>query len=425
LVYSLETIIFLLLVPLALLAFHKRSFLLRKKIIIPIIIAAAFLASSLCEVNMNLHQRNFSGLIRIQASKITEVHREQLGIPVENLVMRERGYDGQYFYWISFDPFLTKFKDAETYDQFLDTPVYRYTRIGYPLLINIFSLGDKDIFPEVMALLIIFSHLFAAYFLLRIIEHYKLNTYFTFLYLLIPGFVWSLNLSLPESIAGSFILGSYHFYLQKKTEPFVFCLAWAILVRETVIIFALIFVLYRLIEYREVKKSLISAAALLPLFLRRVYLTIRFFPIHGLSGVYNNPSNAALPFYGFYQAYRAVIEGSYRNKGIQVMSCIIPVILILILLLAVILLLKKVAIPNITLLLYALLSVSLNYEKVWLNAGNGIRVTFEVFLFLIIAFVSLETRKNRIFFYIIFLMIFISGFFYLPQLRLFTFGLVR
>ncbi|MCI0470502.1 MAG: hypothetical protein L0Y73_02475, partial [Candidatus Aminicenantes bacterium] len=107
-VYSLETIIFLLFVPLALLVYHKRSFMLRKKIVIPVVICAAFLASSLWEVNRNFHQRNFSGLIRIQASKITEVHRERLGIPVENLVMRERGYDGQYFYWVSFDPFLKK-----------------------------------------------------------------------------------------------------------------------------------------------------------------------------------------------------------------------------------------------------------------------------------------------------------------------------
>ncbi|MCI0470653.1 MAG: hypothetical protein L0Y73_03240, partial [Candidatus Aminicenantes bacterium] len=116
---------------------------------------------------------------------------------------------------------------------------------------------------------------------------------------------------------------------------------------------------------------------------------------------------------------------SYKSKNIQAVSCIFPVILTLILFLAVRLLLKKVAIPNIALFLYALLAVSLNYEKVWLFAGNGIRVTFEVFLFLIIAFVALETKKNRIFFYIIFLMIFISGFFYLPQLRLLTFSLIR
>ena len=424
-IYSVKTIILLLVIPILLVAYHKRSVLKRNKIVIPIIITAAFLVFTLNEVTMNLHQRNFSGLLRIDAAKIKESHKRILGIPTEELVMRERGYDGQLFYFVSFDPFLTKSNKPEILNGFITDPIYRYSRIGFPLLINMFSLGNKTIFPEVMLLLIIFSHLFASYFLLRILEFHNVNTFFIFLYLLIPGYTWSLSRALPESIAGGFLLAGFFYYLEKKPGLVIFSLASAVLVRETTLIFVITLILYHLIKFREIRTPLFSAAASVPFLFWRLFLTIRFFHIYGFSGFCHCPSNLTLPFYGFYKTYQALITGTYRSKILYAIGGIFPVILTLILILALGLVLREINVPNVTLLLYSLLSVALNYDKVWLHAGNSIRVTYEVFLFLILSFISRKTVKDRVIFYIIFFLVFASGFFYPSQLRLLSFGIIR
>ena len=58
----------------------------------------------------------------------------------------ERGYDGQQFLSIAFDPLL---QDSGTVAA-LDNPPYRYRRILYPLLGHLFTLGNRAWIPAVM-----------------------------------------------------------------------------------------------------------------------------------------------------------------------------------------------------------------------------------------------------------------------------------
>jgi hypothetical protein len=44
---------------------------------------------------------------------------------------------------------------------------------------------------------------------------------------------------------------------------------------------------------------------------------------------------------------------------------------------------------------YALLAVSLNYEAIWTHVGNGERGTYELFLLLMVAFVSIDQKDPR------------------------------
>ena len=47
------------------------------------------------------------------------------------LVLQENGYDGQFMYFATYDPFLREYKDAvSTYGRFMDYAPYRYGRIG-------------------------------------------------------------------------------------------------------------------------------------------------------------------------------------------------------------------------------------------------------------------------------------------------------
>jgi hypothetical protein len=74
-------------------------------------------------------------------------HRAQL--PRGLLLVPSAGYDGQFYYRLALDPFnwhATAF--GITMDQ-----SYRYTRIGYPLLAWIFSLGQHQLVPVVLVVL--------------------------------------------------------------------------------------------------------------------------------------------------------------------------------------------------------------------------------------------------------------------------------
>ncbi len=78
-------------------------------------------------------------------------HRAQL--PRGLLLVPSAGYDGQFYYRLALDPFnwhATAF--GITMDQ-----SYRYTRVGYPLLAWIFSLGQHQLVPVVLVVLNLFG----------------------------------------------------------------------------------------------------------------------------------------------------------------------------------------------------------------------------------------------------------------------------
>ena len=81
----------------------------------------------------------------------TYTHRARL--PHGLLLVPSAGYDGQFYYRLALDPFnwhATAF--GITMDQ-----SYRYTRIGYPVLAWIFSLGQHQLVPVVLVVLNLFG----------------------------------------------------------------------------------------------------------------------------------------------------------------------------------------------------------------------------------------------------------------------------
>jgi len=81
----------------------------------------------------------------------TYTHRAQL--PHGLLRVPSAGYDGQFYYRLALDPFnwhTTAF--GITMDQ-----SYRYTRIGYPVLAWIFSLGQHQLVPVVLVVVNLFG----------------------------------------------------------------------------------------------------------------------------------------------------------------------------------------------------------------------------------------------------------------------------
>ena len=392
--------------------FYFKGLSLKKTAIyIPAVIFFIFLLFILYDVQRGHNKNNFSSFIRFRMRNINRIPQNKIVIPTKNLIIREKGYDSQFFYYISFDPFLAKLDNPKLYRRFIDNPKYRYSRIGFPLLINIFSLGNKEIFPEIMILLILFSHLFAVFYLMKIVKFYQKNPYLAFLYLLVPGFIWSLDFALPESIAVAFFIAGYYYYLENRPIFYIFSFAFSILIRETAILFLIAIAIWELAKQRKLKTPILLFSSLIPFFLWRAYLTFRLFPVYGFSPFFYSSKVLSYPFFGFYQLYQHLYLGIYKFLILYPVAFIFPIIITLIFILSIKLISKKINLLNISLFLYSIMYVSLSFKRVLGHMGNVLRVTCDVFILLILAYISAEDNKNRILFMLIFLLLIILNIF--------------
>ncbi len=307
-----------------------------------------------------------------------------------SLPAEEGGYDGQFYYFLAHDPFLTRVKDDPRRALlYLDHPAYRAGRIGFPLLVRLVSLGDAARFPAVMVWLVVLSHFAGAFFFLRIILFYKKSPLWAFLYVLVPGFHLSLFFGLPESLCLAFLLGGLSFYLRRRFLPAALLLAASILVREMGLVAVAAAAGYELFRRKDLKATLWVGSSVLPYALWKAFLTARLYGLYGLETFFHRGDVLTLPFAGFAELFRKVSAGTYQADLVPT-AIFYPFLLVLAVIFAWILVVRTRNVLTLGLALYALAAVSLNYAKMWVHMDNGIRASYEVFLFLVLAFVSQE-----------------------------------
>jgi len=311
---------------------------------------------------------------------------------MKNLIISPSGYDGQFFYLIAFDPLLRKYPDRpRKYYQFIDEPAYRLSRIGFPLLIHAFSLGAAERFPRTMMGLILVSHLIGIGFLVAIIVHFGASPLWGFFYLLIPGFHVSLHTALPESISAALLLGGLYFYIRKRPLAALPFFAASILVRETGGLLVLLIVIFEIFKHRNVRQAVTLAGSFLPFLAWKLYLTWILFPLYGLKTLVFSPGDFTLPGAGFIDLFQVIQRGDYP-RPLMLPGIFYPLALVLIFAFAVYFLVKKRDVLTLGFFSFSLLSLILNYEKIWCHVDNGVRTTYEAFLLLIVAFVSHRQR---------------------------------
>jgi hypothetical protein len=345
----------------------------------------------------------------------------------EGLLKGESGYDGQFFYYMTYDPFLSRFKDNPwKYKLMIDAPPYRYSRIGFSLLTKLFSLDRPRLYLKMMIWLILFSHFLGAFFLVKIVQFYKQNPFWAFLYLLIPGFQLSLNRALPESIAAACLLGGLYFYLKEKPLATASFFALSFLTRETGVLLALGIIFFELFRKKNLRNALLIGLSFIPLIFWRFFITLRLFGDYRWKTHFSSTNDFRFPFSGFVKLGKEILAHKYPEDLILA-ATVYPIVLTCIFLFSLYFLWRKKDFLSLSLFAFSLVSVLLRYEKVWLHVGNGIRVTYEAFLLLIIVFISQgESRKPVIkyLFLSLFLLLFIF-FYLLPGLfRFFRTGLV-
>ena len=142
------------------------------------------------------------------------------------------GYDGQFYYRLALAPLSTAARVAGIR---FDYPVYRAQRIGYPLLVRLFSAANPKAIPWVMLLLNV-----AAAGVIAGTAATIVRPWWTALAVsLFPGFLLTISRDLVELVEIAFLLLALRFLLSRRIAPAVIFLTLAVLTKETAILFAI------------------------------------------------------------------------------------------------------------------------------------------------------------------------------------------
>lgn len=338
---------------------------------------------------LETHGGNYSGFLHIYPEtleKFSRLYFPGRANPLSaSLTATIQEYDGQYFYFMAFDPLLSRFRrDPEKYRWFIDEPAYRYHRVGFPLLVRLFSFGRPGSFPAAAVWLIVAAVAAGTFLLGRILLLLGQSPFWAALYPLIPGFHLSLYFGLPEPVAAAFLLAGAYFYLRRKAALAAMFLAGSLLIRETGILLVAALAAFELFRKKDVRRSLVLGCALLPLALWRGFVTLRLFPVYGWKTLWFGPGDITLPFLGIGRLIREVLKGTYLYADLGG-STVAYASLLVVLFAAAVWLARQRTAWGLGLLLFSLLSVSLNLEKIWLHVDNAARGTYEPFVLVLLA----------------------------------------
>lgn len=169
---------------------------------------------------------NFSGLI-VFGDKYADSKLLPKSFLIKN---NSSGYDGQFFYRFSLNPFSTK---ETEHGITIDDPPYRQKRLIYPLISWFFSLGNPHLATYALFFVNLLSIILLTYFSIYLIKGFGLNPLFGLIIPLYPGFLFTFARDLTEILETVLIIGGVYFFEKKKFWSFSIILCLAVLTKET------------------------------------------------------------------------------------------------------------------------------------------------------------------------------------------------
>ena len=333
---------------------------------------------------------NYSGLLALSHERVEANPwlQERPDVKRGLIAPDNNGYDGQFMYAIAFDPFARRFHDQpKAYQPFIDSPPYRYGRVGFPLLTRIVALGHPERFPAVMAMTIYAGVFLAALSLGWLSWRSGHSPWWALSIALIPGFWASLRFGLPEPLAAGAVVAGYLCVTQRRYLWGAVFLAAACLIRETSVFFVLCSVgwLAWSRQPREALKILIMALG--PLCLWRLYVGATFAPNWGFEAYWNPPDDFGLPFGGIAALWSDLSHGRYYPDSWELRRGIICFSLIVIAASALSWMMLRARPGAITAAaaVFGLMAICFNLKNVWVATGNAERLTTDLFFCLALA----------------------------------------
>ena len=359
-----------------------------------------FAAVATARVHDSYHD-NYSGLLLI-SRRIFDANPLFLSRPEvrQTLEFDEGGgYDGQFFYYATFDPFLRAFRhDLTRYRGVVDVAPYRYGRIGYSLLTIVFSGGKWQRFPVVMIALLMSSLGGLAALLAYEAQRRGRSAALGAIVLLIPGFWQSLQSGLPEPIAAGALVGGILSLHHRRWLLAWACFTVSLLVRETSLIAVIAAVLVGAWDAPRVPCFLACVGALFVLILWRAYVGAVLFPDWGTQAFFYHPPDLDWPLNGFIDLWRHIARRDYYPDAMALTRAgmVFPVLIVLGVIVSGVVFVSSRNPFSAAALIYGLVAVSLNYAYIWIHVGNGQRGSYELFLMIAVCTVFLEKYSNAV-----------------------------
>jgi len=308
------------------------------------------------------------------------------------------GYDGQFMYFMTFDPFLLSYRGHPSmYDRVVDAPPYRFGRIGFSLLTRLFAMGRWRLYPETMTWVILAALFLCGLEMAFIARGSGATPMWGAVIILVPGFWQSLQTSLPEPLAAALLLGGCLCLRRDRLgcdHP-----GWAgllfgasLLVRETGVILVAALIAGMLLSGRRREGLTLGLLALAPVLAWRMYLGCVLYSSWGFQAFWFNPHDVGIPFAGIFDLWTKIRQGDYFT-GVPALARAgvwFPLVLVCGAAVAVAVAVEQTSSTAVAGVMYALVALSLAYESIWVHVGNAQRGTYE--LFLVMALISFRIR---------------------------------
>jgi hypothetical protein len=357
-------------------------------------VAAAFFASTAWHA-LALYDGNYTGFFHMSrriADRAPMLHEgSQLW---RSILTADEGYDGQFMYLMAFDPLLARYKDRpQTYGTFIDLPPYRYGRIGFSALVSLVSGARPEWFPRAMIWLLIAAHAAIAAGLSVLAQREHKSPWIGLWYLAIPAFMPSFLSALPEALAAATVVIGLICWNARRDWWAAAAFAAALLVRETGAVLLIAIVVASGTERRRALR--VAAVAVLPLIVWRLFVGFRLYPEFGSRAGFGTQYSFGVPFAGLlhlWQAGLSRVQSASEIRG----ALMFPWLLVAAAAIAVWAVMTRRGTIAFAAVVYALMAVSLNYENVLRHLPSGERVTFELFLCLLLLMIETPAQPRAL-----------------------------
>jgi hypothetical protein len=333
---------------------------------------------------------NRSGPLRLSRERVEAIPwlQDRPDLKAKLYLLDNNGYDGQFMYAIAFDPFLTGFQaDPRAYERFIDTPPYRYGRVGYPWLARALSLGDAERLPGAMFVLIYAGVFLAALSVAWMAWRSGGSPWWGLSIALVPGYWMSFRSGLPEPLAAGLAVAGYLCVRESRLIAGALLLAIACLVRETSVFFVISIAGWLAWSKQPRTALALLVMALGPLSLWRLYVGWVFAPTWGAVAFWNPPDDFGPPFAGIAALWSDLSAGRYyphlweMRRGIMGLSLLVPIGAAL----SWLMLRARPGAVTIAGGIFGVMAICFNLKNVWVETGNAERLTTDLFLMLALA----------------------------------------
>jgi hypothetical protein len=216
-----------------------------------------------------------------------------------------KGYDGQFYYRFALNPFNWH---RTAYGVTIDHP-YRYTRLGYPLVTWVVSLGQHHLVPVALVVVNLICVAVIGWLGGMFARESGRHALWGLLFVAYFGLVISVGRDTSEPLADACMLGGLLAYRHSRYVLAALLIAYGVITNEPILVLAVAIALTRLylMYRRRARPGLPDLAWVLPGAAYVVLQAIQHFVVHGKAGgVADVTQNFTLPF-------RALVPAVFRD----------------------------------------------------------------------------------------------------------------